>query len=188
MSSPPITVHSDLSCKEAGQILTRYNINALVVTQNRSGNTLPVGYINRQVVEKTLFHGLGHVPVEEYMNRRLACVELEADLSEIQEKIIENKQRILPVMENGILKGVITRTDLLNTLVRQTQSTMGNLQDPHRESIQARTRNITKLHERKTSRENRERPEIHRRSGFGQRRGGLCGRGICPGSLFVPQK
>jgi len=145
MSSPPITVHSDLSCKEAGQILTRYNINALVVTQNRSGNTLPVGYINRQVVEKTLFHGLGHVPVEEYMNRRLACVELEADLSEIQEKIIENKQRILPVMENGILKGVITRTDLLNTLVRQTQSTMGNLQDPHRESIQARTRNITKF-------------------------------------------
>ena len=145
MSSPPIAVDINLPCKEAGSLLTRYNINALVVTKNENDNKKPVGYITRQVIEKTLYHGLGDLAVGEYMTSRLATVGLFATLMEIQEKIIENKQRVLPVMENHQIKGVITRTDLLNTLVRQSEITSGNFQDPHRESVHARTRNITKF-------------------------------------------
>jgi tRNA nucleotidyltransferase (CCA-adding enzyme) len=51
------------------------------------------------------------------MTINIDTVSPDAPLSEIQEKIIGNKQRLLPVVENGRVIGVITRTDLLNILV-----------------------------------------------------------------------
>jgi tRNA nucleotidyltransferase (CCA-adding enzyme) len=56
------------------------------------------------------------------MSTEISHVHPDADIVEIQDKIIGNKQRILPVMENGKVVGVITRTDLLNTLVQQNQA------------------------------------------------------------------
>jgi tRNA nucleotidyltransferase (CCA-adding enzyme) len=70
MSSPPISVRSDISCRKAGEFLTRYNINALLVTQQSqslAGNGDLVGYITRQVIEKALYHKLDQVAVHEYM-------------------------------------------------------------------------------------------------------------------------
>ena len=52
-------------------------------------------------IEKALYHKLDQVPVKEYMTTEVATVQPDADLLEIQEKIIDNKQRILPVMENA---------------------------------------------------------------------------------------
>ncbi|MEJ2097549.1 MAG: CBS domain-containing protein, partial [Deltaproteobacteria bacterium] len=119
MSSPPIMVEEDVTCEQAGQLLTRYNINALLVSKKDSGTL--AGFISRQVLEKVLFHRLHDVAVREYMNTEIASVELDADILEIQEKIIENKQRILPVTDKERIVGVITRTDLLNTLVRRSE-------------------------------------------------------------------
>lgn len=145
MSTPPISVRPDVPCKQAADMLTRYNINALLVMDPSNAHERLVGYITRQVIEKALFHKLDAIPVKEYMTSDIVTVGLDAPLSEIQESIIENKQRILPVMENDKIEGVITRTDLLNILVRQTNHTLGNFRDPHRESIQPRTRNIIKF-------------------------------------------
>ncbi len=124
MSSPPITVESDVSCKDAGDFLTRYNINALLVIEKPNtpkGKDKLVGFITRQIIEKALYHKLDQAPVRDYMTTELAFVGPDSDLIEIQEKIIENKQRVLPVVDNGIIMGVVTRTDLLNTLVRRSQ-------------------------------------------------------------------
>ena len=41
MSSPAITVDADVPCKDAGNLLTRYNINALLVTQKYNGKEKP---------------------------------------------------------------------------------------------------------------------------------------------------
>lgn len=148
MSSPPITVGANVTCKEASNLLTRYNINALLVTQKAGsldGQDKLVGFISRQVIEKALFHKLDQIPVKEYMTTELASVGPDSDLSEIQEKIIENKQRILPVIENGIIVGVVTRTDLLNILVRRSQYTAENSPDPLKEPVHARTRKIVRF-------------------------------------------
>jgi len=145
MSSPAITVRSDVSCKEANELLTRYNINALLVTETGPGIEKLCGYITRQVIEKALYHKLENVPVKEYMTTELATVGPDADLSEVQEKIIESKQRVLPVVDNTVIAGVITRTDLLNILVRQSQKDPGNFPDPLKEPVHARTRNVVKF-------------------------------------------
>ena len=148
MSSPPISIRSDISCRDAGNLLTRYNINALLVTENPKepdGRERLAGYISRQVIEKALYHKLELVQVKEYMTTDFAFVNSGAVLTEIQKKIIENKQRLLPVMDNGVITGVITRTDLLNVLVKDSRHKSEISPDPLTERVRARTRNIVKF-------------------------------------------
>ena len=145
MSSPAITVPTDVSCRNANDLLTRYNINALLVTERQNGEEQLSGYITRQVIEKALYHKLEYVPVKDYMTTELVTVGPEADLAEVQEKIIENKQRILPVIDRKEIAGVITRTDLLNILVRQSEKVPDDFPDPLKEPVHARTRNVIKF-------------------------------------------
>jgi tRNA nucleotidyltransferase (CCA-adding enzyme) len=145
MSFPVMRIGDDVSCKEAGNLLTRYNINALLVTQKHNGTENLLGFITRQIIEKALHHGLDHIKVKEYMTTELVSVAPDAELLEIQEKIIENKQRILPVIDNGIITGVITRTDLLNILVGQSQLVSSSSTDPFKEPVHVRTRNVLKF-------------------------------------------
>jgi tRNA nucleotidyltransferase (CCA-adding enzyme) len=153
MSAPAITVDHRISCYRANKLLTRYNVNALIVRDKEAPKGLPSGFITRQVIEKALYHKLAQVPVSEYMTTELATVGPEADLQEIQNKIIENKQRILPVVKNNEIIGVITRTDLLNHLVQKTDLTPEHIPNPLKENIRARTRNVKKfLKERQSSR------------------------------------
>jgi tRNA nucleotidyltransferase (CCA-adding enzyme) len=120
MSSPAITIAASASCEQAGSIMTRYNINTLVVVDENKHSY--EGYISRQVVEKIFFHKLKDRPVEEYMNSEASSVSSDADIDEIEYKIIEEKQRIIPVIDNGTITGVITRTDLLNYLVQHNKA------------------------------------------------------------------
>jgi tRNA nucleotidyltransferase (CCA-adding enzyme) len=114
MSSPVIHVLPQTTIKEAARIMTQFNINVLLVMDESEALT---GYITRQVVEKAVYFGLGAIAVKDYTNIEVVTVGPDASLKEIQEKIIEEKLRILPVVEAGKVLGVITRTDLLNILV-----------------------------------------------------------------------
>jgi tRNA nucleotidyltransferase (CCA-adding enzyme) len=141
MASPAISVRTEVSCSEANALLTRYNINALLVVNGAPPHRI-MGYITRQVIEKVIFHELGQTPVKDYMNTEMEQVSPEAELLEVQEKIITNKQRILPVVEDEVILGVITRTDLLNILVQQSRMALNNTADPFKSPMHARTRNI----------------------------------------------
>jgi tRNA nucleotidyltransferase (CCA-adding enzyme) len=114
MSSPVIKILPQGTIKTASTIMTKYNINVLMVVDE---NEILLGYITRQIMEKAVYLGLGQRPVKEYMNIDYSTVTPDTPLNEIQDLIIKNKLRILPVMEQGKLAGVITRTDLLNILV-----------------------------------------------------------------------
>jgi len=143
MSAPPIGVDGDTSCAEAAETLKRYNINALLVMAPPHQGL--VGYITRQVLEKALYHKLAEVPVKEYMNTEIAMVGPDADIEEIQTKIIEHKQRILPVVEGDQVKGVITRTDLLNLLVRRYDRDDKLAANAGEATVHARTRMVLKF-------------------------------------------
>lgn len=145
MSTPVIAATPDISCRAAGELLTRYNINALLVTEEPEARGRLLGFITRQVIEKILYHKLEEAPVSEYMNTDLSLAGPDDELADIQRKIIENSQRLLPVVENGAVIGVITRTDLLNTLVYQRET--GNQRQPAPTQIQAhpKTRDIKRM-------------------------------------------
>ncbi|MCE5334800.1 MAG: CBS domain-containing protein, partial [Desulfobacteraceae bacterium] len=113
MTSPPIVTEPDVEIGEAELTMVRYNINAMPVMD---GGTI-VGLITRQVLEKARFHGLEHQKIAEFMNSDVAVVAPTATLLEVQTHLVERHQRILPVVENDRVLGVITRRDLLDFML-----------------------------------------------------------------------
>lgn len=147
MSTPAISTTVDVSIKKAAALLTQYNINALLITDppDEEGNKELRGFISRQVVEKAMHHNLSEVPVLEYMTSDPMTVPKDADLPEIQKLVIENKQRILPVMDDGHIVGVITRTDLLNLLISRNHQHDGKEDGVRSDSSRAYIRSASKM-------------------------------------------
>ena len=142
MSSPAITIDSDQTCLAASQKMIRYNLNTLIVVVPGTGEYL--GFITRQVAEKLLHHKLGEQPVSEYLESGREWVTFSSDLSEIEQKIIDQKQRVVPVMDDKQIVGTITRTDLLNFLVeRNREVVMSEKQEIS--GLRARTRYVGNL-------------------------------------------
>jgi tRNA nucleotidyltransferase (CCA-adding enzyme) len=141
MTYPVITISPDASIKEAADTLTRYNINVLMVLDD--GGILK-GHISRHVVDRAMFLGLETRPIKEYMSLEFNSVGPETTLNEIQELIITNNIRILPVMKDSQLLGVITRTDLLNILIERS-STPEFLYDTRDVASPLRMKNIRSL-------------------------------------------
>jgi len=121
MSQPAITIAFEATISEAKEVLTRYNITALPVcdfTGPSVEQSLPIqGIITRQIIEKAAHHHLDQRPVSDFMSSEVKTLPLKATLADIQELIIEHHQRLIPIVENSTLIGIITRTDLLNRLV-----------------------------------------------------------------------
>jgi tRNA nucleotidyltransferase (CCA-adding enzyme) len=151
MSAPAISINDRLSCERANAMLNRYNVNALLVMRPLAQGQQLVGYITRLVIEKALHHQLATATVSEFMTTEFATVDPGADLDEIQDKIIGHKQRILPVVEKGIVRGVITRTDLLNLLVRRYNRSAKPNEGDSTLTVHARTRVIAKFMQERLS-------------------------------------
>jgi tRNA nucleotidyltransferase (CCA-adding enzyme) len=133
MSFPVKSVTPEVTLEEAEVILNRYNINALPVLADAK----LLGLISRQTVEKGIFHGLKGHQVLDYMNTEVATVDPEASIAEIRDRLVINKQRVLPVVEDGKVIGLISRTDLLHLLMSEA--------DEAQWSQPLRTKNITSL-------------------------------------------
>jgi tRNA nucleotidyltransferase (CCA-adding enzyme) len=142
MSHPVITVPPDISIKNANLVLTRYNITVLPVVEKKSKL---LGIISRRVAEKSIFHNLGDLPVSDYMTTDVATLPSSASLADIQELIIEHRQRLIPVVDKGELQGVITRTDLLNLLINDPSHQPKNLIAADDRSYVERHRNVNSL-------------------------------------------
>ncbi|MFP3982271.1 MAG: CBS domain-containing protein [Desulfurivibrionaceae bacterium] len=114
MSSPPIYTGPDTTIEEANTILSRYGITVLPVLEE--GRRV-IGYLSRREAGKAIYHNLGRLPVTAFMTSEFATLSPEASLSDIRELIIEDRQRFIPVVADGALVGVITRTDLFSLFV-----------------------------------------------------------------------
>jgi len=151
MSTPAITIPADITLANAQFLLNRYSINSVPVeaaTTNRKADCPHlniVGIITRQVVEKAVHHDLGHLPVSDYMSTDIDFLSLNATLADIQELIIEHRQRLIPILHDDKLKGVITRTDLLNHLVNDPSHLPRNLLHETEYPSLERKRNLNSL-------------------------------------------
>jgi len=150
MTSPAITAPENATLHHAKTLMSRYNINAMVVVprlEPKPGSSAPfiLGIISRQVVERALSHDLGDQPVQVYMATEVEVLSLNATLADIQEIIIEHRQRLIPIVHERELKGIITRTDLLNRLVNDPANLPKNLLHEAEYPSLERSRNLTHL-------------------------------------------
>lgn len=117
MSFPPITLSPRTPLNEAMEVMRRYGINAAPVARNGAVQ----GVITRQVVDKAVYHGLGAAPVKDYMTTDVDWVGHDASIESIREKVVGHGQRLLPVLRDKKIVGVITRTDLLKLLQEELE-------------------------------------------------------------------
>ena len=142
MSSPVISISPNISLQEANATLTRYNITALPVMDDTKDI---VGIISRQIVEKAMYHDLGHLPVNTYMSTEVETLDKNAPLAEVQTLIIEHRQRLIPIRDEQTIIGIVTRTDLLNRLVNDPANLPKDLHQETALPSLKRKRNLNSL-------------------------------------------
>ncbi|GFK95840.1 CCA-adding enzyme [Fundidesulfovibrio magnetotacticus] len=117
MSAPAKTVREDQTLAQADEVMTHFGLKAVPVLDAGDGQC--VGILEHDIVDKAVKHGLGGSQAGEYMVHGALCVAPATELYRITEIILNQRQRLVPVVENGKVAGVVTRTDLINVLVRE---------------------------------------------------------------------
>jgi tRNA nucleotidyltransferase (CCA-adding enzyme) len=117
MSRPAVTIDTDSTIDQAVEVMARYGFKAIPVVD--PGTRRVAGLLEHQIADKAQAHGLGDVRAAEYMQRDCQMINPHADLYPVIEIIVGQRQRMLPVVEDGELVGVITRTDLINILIEE---------------------------------------------------------------------
>ncbi|WP_028309520.1 CBS domain-containing protein [Desulfitibacter alkalitolerans] len=112
MSSPVKTVSPETSIEEAAKIMLRYGHTGLPVVKDSE----VIGIISRRDVDKAAHHGLGHAPVKGFMSKNVITISKDTSMEEIQNTMIDQDVGRLPVIEDGKLIGIVSRTDVLNYL------------------------------------------------------------------------
>ncbi|HBT96825.1 MAG TPA: prohead protease [Desulfobulbaceae bacterium] len=148
MSQPPIIIPASMTISQAHERMNQYGVAAAPV-ENPPGvkpGLCLVGYITRRNIEGALRHHLGDAPVSAYMTTDIDFASLNATLGDIHKLIIEKRQRLVPVVQDGVIQGVITRTNLLHYLAynpsyfppERPKSADSNWNDPgHRRNLAA---------------------------------------------------
>jgi tRNA nucleotidyltransferase (CCA-adding enzyme) len=109
MSSPVRTILSEQKVEKAYEIMEQTGHSSLpVVDKNKL-----VGLITKKDVEKAKKHNLSHAPVKSVMTNNLKVVDTDTSVSHIRKIMAENDIGRLPVLKDGILMGIITRSDIL---------------------------------------------------------------------------
>ncbi len=145
MSTPVKTLPATATVDAARQLMTRFNFNAIPVLDDEHR---VVGIITRQIIEKAAHHKLLKLAVREMMNSDFLTILPQAPLSEMQRGIIEHNQRCLPVVEDGVLVGVVTRTDLLRYMLddhRLSTDEDKELSSQSQSRVQLKRRNLRHL-------------------------------------------
>ena len=138
MSSPAVVIDQNQTISQAAIKMSRFGLKAIPVTTDQ-GRTC-VGILEHQLADRAQAHGLGDFPNQEYMGRSISKVGPDESLYTVMEIIINQGQRLVPVEEGEKIIGVITRTDLINTLVEEPARIPENLLPGRKQE-----RNITSL-------------------------------------------
>jgi tRNA nucleotidyltransferase (CCA-adding enzyme) len=123
MSSPVRTIRPDTSIAEAQRILLRYGHSGLSVVDHHGKL---VGIISRRDIDIALHHGFSHAPVKGYMTPNLKTITPDTPLSEIESLMVTYDIGRLPVLDQGALVGIVTRTDVLRQVHQAKLNGNGN--------------------------------------------------------------
>jgi tRNA nucleotidyltransferase (CCA-adding enzyme) len=113
MSEPVRTVGPDCPVAEAQAILNEAGHTGLPVVDDAGAL---VGIVTRRDLDLAVHRGYPHAPVRGYMTREVRTIPPTTTLAEIKDLMVIHDIGRLPVLEDGRLVGIVTRTDVLRTL------------------------------------------------------------------------
>lgn len=134
----PVTITTDLTVAEALQVILRKKINGLVVLDKKTGKVrgvlsvqdIAAATVPRQfrknlgmaaaMYKKGFFHEMcaeiRDVPVTRIMRTDFEWVSLEDNIMSIAAEFLRGDLYIVPVIEDGVLIGVVTRSEIKKAL------------------------------------------------------------------------
>jgi len=128
MTRPPITVGLDMPVVEAKQLMAMHRIRHLPVTDNGRlmgmitdrdiRLNLPSPATSLSVWEVNFL--LAKLTVQSAMTKAVITVEPERDIAEAGRIMLDHKIGALPVVDGGIVVGIVTETDMVRALVTMT--------------------------------------------------------------------
>jgi tRNA nucleotidyltransferase (CCA-adding enzyme) len=141
MVYPVKTIEPERTLEEAGEILTRYNLNILPVLKNEK----VMGLISKQVVEKAEYHGLKSSLVKEYMTTEFSVASPDTPFSRVQALIIGQNQSLLPIVEKDRLVGAISVGDVMRTLQEEMMKSEKGVSAFESQPLYARKKMLSKF-------------------------------------------
>jgi len=147
MSKPVIALEPHQTIAEAAVFLSRYQVSSLPV----AGPQGILGILHRAAVDKAVHHGLDDHPVTDYMNPGAPSVTSNTPIENVVRLTVEGRQRLVPVVDEGRLVGVISRSDLLGHLKLPQRSDSSNPEEFP--SGRPRTKSVRKLLEERLPKE-----------------------------------
>lgn len=80
------------------------------------------GLVSQTDLGRALEHNLGHAPARSVMTHRVVSVNVHDTIDQVRRVVVERNVGSLPVLDNGELVGIITRTDLLRELYQEAEA------------------------------------------------------------------
>jgi CBS domain-containing protein len=109
-----ITIAPEIPIQEAMQVLVNHRIGALVVFDGKLRGIITERDLLRWGAED--IQRLANSRVRDLMTVEVITASPEAEIEEVMDIMIESRIRHLPLMENGVLCGIISIGDVVNAL------------------------------------------------------------------------
>ena len=109
MSFPVITVPDDIPMKKVAEILRQKGCTGLPVVRNNK----PVGMISRRDFRKIRKESQLNSPVKAFMSTKIMVIEPGKSPMQAARLMVKHDIGRLPVVENGQIIGIITRSDAM---------------------------------------------------------------------------
>jgi CBS domain-containing protein len=123
-----ISVSPNTSVLDALQIMLDKNISALLVME---GNFLRGIFTERDYARKIILVGKSSkaTPIKEVMTEKLVTIELGTSIDQCMQIMTERRIRHLPILENGLVIGIVSIGDLVKFVIEDQKQTIEQLQN-----------------------------------------------------------
>lgn len=118
MSYPVKSAHVDDTVSDAVGKLLLYGHNGMPVLDDADQL---VGVVSRRDLDRALRHGMGQNRVSSFMSRDVISAPPSASLSELETLVLDHNIGRIPIVADGRLMGIVTRTDLIGARHRRPQ-------------------------------------------------------------------